>query len=280
MRGKEIFFREKRDIGKIISDSFQFIKNEFRPLFGIILIYVIPFFILFAFLQINAQQRLLESGFLNDPEIFMNNPLPFYKKVFVTVLFNVFAQCLYTAVIYSYIEVYVKKGKGNFSTGDVTSELFNNSLIALGAGAMITVIVFFGLIFCIIPGIYFANTLSLVIMIAVFEKKGISMALKRSWNLVNAQWWNTFLLNIIAFLIIMAVGFVFSIPTFIAGLTNSLMGLGQPESFEYPQWYWYLTGIDSVVSSLLYIIPYTFMAFQYFNLDERFNEFRNPPIQL
>ncbi|MBN1821537.1 MAG: hypothetical protein JW833_12520 [Prolixibacteraceae bacterium] len=280
MTGKEILFREKRDIGKIISDSFQFIKNEFRPLFGIILIYVIPFFILFAFLQINAQQRLLESGFLNDPEIFMNNPLPFYKKVFVTVLFNVFAQCLYTAVIYSYIEVYVKKGKGNFSTGDVTSELFNNSLIALGAGAMITVIVFFGLIFCIIPGIYFANTLSLVIMIAVFEKKGISMALKRSWNLVNAQWWNTFLLNIIAFLIIMAVGFVFSIPTFIAGLTNSLMGLGQPESFEYPQWYWYLTGIDSVVSSLLYIIPYTFMAFQYFNLDERFNEFRNPPIQL
>jgi hypothetical protein len=41
---------------------------------------------------------------------------------------------------------------------------------------------------------------------------------------------------------------------------------------EYPDWYWVLIAISTIISSALYIIPYTFLAFQYFNLDEQSNE--------
>jgi hypothetical protein len=33
--------------------------------------------------------------------------------------------------------------------------------------------------------------------------------------------------------------------------------------------YWVWIGITSVITSLLWLVPYTFLALQYFNLDER-----------
>jgi len=280
MAEKEILFRKKRELGDIISDSFLFLKSEFRPLSKIILLYVVPFIILYAIIQVNAQQKLMDSGLLDDPESLMNNIMPFYKNVFLTLVFNIFVQSLFMAAFYSYIEVYVNKGKGNFTISDVTPILFSNSILALGVGIVISLIVFIGAMMCFLPGIYFANTFSLVIIILLFEKKGLSQSLKKSWNLVNSQWWNTFLLNIIAIIITAAIGFVISIPTMISGFSNTVIGLSQPETIEYPNWYWILSGFNSIISSLLYIIPYTFLAFQYFNLEERSGDFKNPPLQI
>jgi hypothetical protein len=52
----------------------------------------------------------------------------------------------------------------------------------------------------------------------------------------------------------------------ITGLSVSIFSPSQTPT-EFPDWYWVLIGISTVVSSILYIIPYTFLAFQYFNLD-------------
>ena len=192
MAEKEIQFRKKRETGEIIADTFAFLKQEFRPLAKIVLIYVIPFIILYAALQVDVQRKLLDSGIMNDPSLIMNNPGPFYKNVIIILLFNVFVQALFIAAVYSYIEMYIKEGKGNFTLHEVTSRLFHNSLLALGAGVALTVIVVLGLMMFIVPGIYFANTLSLSVMILIFEKKGLNHALTRSWKLVNSLWWNNY----------------------------------------------------------------------------------------
>jgi hypothetical protein len=52
----------------------------------------------------------------------------------------------------------------------------------------------------------------------------------------------------------------------------------QGSFLEYPTWYWVLMGVSTAVSTLLIIIVYTFLAFQYFNLDER-NKPVQPPVQ-
>ena len=267
MTEKEIEFRKKREIGDIFTDSFEFIRQEFKPISKLVAIYVLPFMLLYGMVQVYLQKNVISKIDLTDTETLLENIGPLYLNVFLFLLFGIFVQALLIATYYSYIEVYVKKGKGNFDLAEITPLLFSNGLLAIGASLVTSIIVMFGIILCIIPGIYFANTLSIAFIILIFEKKGLGNALIRSALLVKLQWWNTFLINIVGLIIIWTVSFIMSIPTMIAGLSVSIFSPSQTPT-EFPDWYWVLIGISTVVSSILYIITYTFLAFQYFNLDE------------
>ena len=271
MTQKEIQFNKKREIGEIISDSFEFLKQEHKPLLRLISIYVLPFLILYGIVQVQVQMKIVGAVDFSNPETIMANIGPIYSHVFISSLFSLFVQSLLAAAFYSYLEVYIKKGKGNFDFSEISSKLFSNGLIALGANLLLFASVVLGVLLCIVPGIYFANTFSLVLMIAIFEKRGVTDAFSKSWNLVNRQWWNTFLLIILSLAIIWVIAFFISLPTMILGVGNSLTGIQESGTLEQPLWYWVVTGISTVVAAVFWVIPYTFLAFQYFNLKERFS---------
>ncbi len=266
---KEIQFRKKRELGAIFSDSFEFIKQEYKPVSKLILIYVLPFLILYGIVQVYIQMKLIGNIDLSDPEAMMANIGPVYKNIFLFSLFGIFVQSLLIGTYYSYIEIYIKKGKGNFDLSDIKPQLFSNSLLALSAGFIVFILTMIGIVMCIVPGIYFANTFSIVVMIALFERKGLGNAMSRSWKLVNSQWWNTLLINIVGIAIIWIVGFVLTLPAMLTGITTTIIGVQDTGVINYPDWYWVLTAISTVISSILWIIPFTFLAMQYFNLDER-----------
>ncbi|MCY1719140.1 hypothetical protein OU798_02235 [Prolixibacteraceae bacterium Z1-6] len=276
MEQKEIQFRKKRELGVIISDSFEFLKLEIKPISRLILIYVLPFVVLYAFGQVYLQRNVLSAIDLTDQEKLMANIGPFYLNMFLFLFFGLFIQSLLVGTYYSYIEAYLKLGKGNFNLSDISAKFFANSLLAMGANLVFAVIVFFGIIMCFLPGIYFANTFSLLLIIFIYEKKGLGDALSRSWKLVNTQWWNTLILNLLAIVMIWAVSMLISIPTMVMGISKNLFSSEFTNPVDYPQWYWIVTGITAAVSTLLMIIPFTFQAFQYFNLEER----ENPTINL
>lgn len=276
MNKTEIDFRKKREVGEIINDSFQFLKQEYKPILGLIAIYVLPFMLLYGAGQVFLQMKLIDRIDFTDTESLMANIGPVYTNILLYSLFGLFVQSLLIATFYSYIEVYVKKGKGNFDLSEVKTLLYSNGLLALGAGITVYIIVLFGILLCIVPGIYFANTLSLTAMIFIFEKKGLGNAVMRSALMVRYNWWNTFLLNLIGIVIIWVSNMILSIPTMLTGISNNLLSGQQPSVMDYPQWYWIITGLISVISALLMIILYTFLAFQYFNLDERTKQFFPP----
>lgn len=265
---KEIQFRKKREIGDIFTDSLKFIRQEYKLISKLVAVYVLPFILLYGLVQVYLQKNIISKIDFSNSESLLENIGPVYLNVFLFSLFGLFVQSLLIATYYSYIEVYVKKGKGNFELAEITPQLFSNGLLAIGASLIIFIIVMFGLILCIIPGIYFANTLSIAFIILIFEKKGLGNALMRSVYLVKSDWWSTFLLNIVGLIMIWTVSFIMLIPTMITGLSVNIFSQSQTP-VEYPDWYWVLIGISTVVSSILYIMPYTFLAFQYFNIDER-----------
>ena len=265
---KEIQFRKKREIGDIFTDSFEFVKQEYKLISKMVAIYVLPFMVLYGFVQVYLQKNIISKIDYTDTETLLANFGPLYLNIFLFSLFGLFVQSLLIATYYSYIEVYVKKGKGNFDLSEITPQLFENGLLAIGASLVIFIIVMFGLILCIIPGIYFANTLSIAFIILIFEKKGLGNALMRSVYLVKSDWWNTFLINIVGLIMIWTVSLIMSIPTMITGFSVNIFSPAQTP-VEYPDWYWVLIGASTVISSILWIIPYTFLAFQYFNIDER-----------
>ena len=51
----------------------------------------------------------------SDSEKILANIGPLYKNIFLFSLFGLFVQSLLIGTYYSYIEIYIKKGKGNFT---------------------------------------------------------------------------------------------------------------------------------------------------------------------
>mgnify|MGYP000109065195 CR=1 FL=1 len=269
MQENEIRFRQIREVSQVINDSFTFLKQEIKPISRIVLVYVLPFILLYAAAQVYFQRNVMGNFDISDPESLMANIGPFYLNLFFFMMFSLFVQSLLAGTYYSYIEAYIKKGKGNFQLSDISSNFFSNSLLALGAGFVYTIIVMIGVMLCLLPGIFVANTLSLVIFIFIFEKKGLNDSLTDSWRLVNSQWWSTFLINLLGLVFAYLVGTVISFPGMFVGVNTNLSDGASQIPAEYPQWYWILIGLSSVVTITLLIIPYTFQAFQYFNLKER-----------
>lgn len=268
MTENSILFRKKRDTGVVISDSFGFLKQEYKLIAKLLFVYVLPFVILYAIVQVDVQMKIVSNIDLSDQENLLANIGPIYSNLFFSSLFAIFVQSLMAGAYYSYIETYIEKGKGNFSLSEVTPKLFSNSLIALGAGLLAYILIILGTFLCIVPGLYFANTFSLVVVIAIFEKKGVNNSFSRSWNLVNKQWWNTFILNLLGVVIVWLVGFAVTLPTTIAGLGNTFFNVSETATVVQPMWYWVIIGLSNVVSSFAWIVPYTFLALQYFNLSE------------
>ena len=266
-----IKFRQKRELGQILSDSFAFLKQEARPLSRLMLLYVLPFIVIYVIAQIYFQKNVLVRFNPTNLEAMQENMGSLYLNLAIFMGFFVFIQSLMAGTYYSYIEAYVKKGRGNIELQDIAPHFFSNSLLALGAGIVFAFLTFLGATFCVLPGVYLANTFSLVFIILIFEKKGLSNAMGKSWKLVNTQWWNTLGLNLVGIVIVFGISLLFSLLLATIGASQGLASGISDTPIEYPQWYWVINGITSVISTCVFIVPYTFLAFHYFNLEEREN---------
>lgn len=61
----------------------------------------------------------------------------------------------------------------------------------IGLAILVGVVVFVGYLLLIIPGIIFGVFLSMAMPAFIVERKGISDAMSRSWELVRGSWWHT-----------------------------------------------------------------------------------------
>ena len=279
MLNNEIKFRKIRNTSEIVYDSFRFLKNEYKTIFKLISSYVLPFLILNAILQVHVQRKILGKIDIYDTEALMANFGPVYLNFFLVSLFALFVQSLLIGAFYTYLEAYIKEGKGNFELSDITPRLFSNSLQALTANIVLFALVLMGAMLCILPGIYFGNSFSILVFVFLFEKNKLGQSMQRAFRLVHVQWWNTLLINITGIAIFYFAGAILSLPS---ALLDNGTPTGLPEteivSAGYSVSYWVWTGISSVITSLSWVILYTFLALQYFNLDER-AKIKFPPAQ-
>lgn len=263
---QEIQFRKQRELSEIITDSFLFLKQEIKPLTRLFVRYVLPFVLVYAATQVYMQKEIMSRLDFSNPEMILANIKPVFMPVFMCFLFELLVYSLFIGVFYTYVSLYVTKGRGNFDMQEITSALFSNSLKAFGAVLLFFMITICGLTLCVVPGVYFANTLSLVIFIVIFENRGAGNAFARSFYLVNKQWLNTLLINLSSLLVLFGTSFLFSIP---ALMSDTVSGIQQNGIGEYPLWYWSVMFLSTVFSLAMSVILYTFIAFQYFNVDER-----------
>lgn len=270
LNNKNIPFKQQRDLGDIINDTFRFIRENYKLLFQYIYKLVGPFFILLIFAvgyyTYTVAGSPLEAitgrtgGFIISFLILGASLLLFYAALYGTVL--------------HYIKSYVKND-GQVDEMEVRTGVKNDYFNLVLLSILSAILIIAGLMLFILPGIYLMVPLSLAGTILVFKNYSVTEAISYSFTLIKDFWWMTFLALFVIWILVYIIGLVFQVPliiyTVIKTLTMAQEGsLADPASFA--DWIFITLNIfSSVIQYLLSTISIIALAFIYFNLNEHKN---------
>lgn len=277
MEKEPVNFRQQRDFGEIFNSTFTFIGQEFKPLGKAIFYFVLPVLIVASILGVMVnieQQKSLQVISAAGPD-FVANPFStlgtMYKYTFLTLLVYMVGLCAMRCTIYGYIKAYITKGKDQFTSEDVWVEIRRFILPVLGTSVVVGLLICMGTIFCIVPGIWVGVSLSLIYVALMLEGKGMGDAFNRSFDLIKHNWWVTFAIILIAYIIVYCLVLLLSVPTALMGMKSfftAFKDLRNPVEMNFSTTFFIMSSITSLVSYLLFSIPFIAIAFQYFSLLE------------
>lgn len=214
---------KNRDFGELITDTFAFLKQNFKPLLvmfftfnGLFLLAMVVLNILQYTNASSLQQDMMESRPVFTQSRFANFGL-------LSVVAGLVAFLNYTLIsttVLSYMALYREKGNQPPSTSEVWGYIKYYFMRLLGSSFLLGILLVIGFVFCVIPGVYLYPIFGLVLPIIVMENASFGYAFNRSFKLINDNWWTVFgALFVIG--IIMYTGFmVFSLPVIIITVIN------------------------------------------------------------
>ena len=272
MTDNYINFKSQRELGEIISDTFKFVRENYKVLFRLILKIAGPVLVVLAlslgyyyyiaggnpFLELNVEDNLWQ----------------FFLSLLLLVVSFILFFVLLQGTVFHFIRSYIEN-KGKVNETEVYSGVKSDFGSLLGVGILAPILIFFGLILCVLPGIYLWVPMSFCVPLVVFARKGTIDAIGDSFSLIRDNWWMTFLSLFVMALLVYFIGLIFQIPLFIY-LFIKMISVAQEGSVANPgvffDWiYIALSLIASIAQYLLYSILMIATAFIYYNLDEKMN---------
>jgi len=272
-----IEFRKERDLGAIITDTFTFIRDNWKeyfltvlkivgPVLALALVAVIGYLMVIGDLLKGIQENS------SDPFGFLYSILPWYLIMIVVFVL------LYTLMSMSslyFIKSYMTND-GAASFEEVRENVLKNFWKFIGLGFLIFISVIFGFILCYFPGFWILVILSLAAPIMVFENRGIGDTYTHAFSLIKGQWWNTFGVILVVGLLVGLIGSAFSIPTVIYQFIKmgTMMQEQDPtaifELFKDPI-YLVMNVLSYAFQFILYSITTISGVFIYYDLNEQKN---------
>jgi hypothetical protein len=271
-----IEFKKQRELGEILSDTFAFLRTQFKPFvstyFKIVGPYLVVMLISMVF-YLSAFSSFLDFNTQSSNEVFSGVAMFFGILVFFVALILVYATSQSTVL--HYIKSYsIHAGIIDFN--EIKKEVYSSLWSFIGLGILVVLSVFIGLMFCILPGIYLAVPLSLSFSIMVFAQKSVGDSYSYGFTLVKDEWWITFATLFVVGIIVTIASYAFSLPAVIyqyakMGIfSGEIDATSMTNSFVDPI-YMILNMIGTVAQVLLNLITIIAGAFIYFNLNEKKN---------
>ncbi len=274
---KFIEFKNERDLGGILTDTFMFIRENWKEYFLTILKIVGP--VLVVALALMVLFMFSMSDFFSDIDAFGPNPFEIISEMLSWIFGILFLYImLYTLLSMSslyFIKSYIKNsGRPDFN--EVKADILQNIWKFIGLSILITIVTVFGAIFCYIPGIYLGTVLSLATSIMVFENKSIGDSFSHCFVLIKDQWWNTFGVLLVVWTLLMILGQAFSIPAIIYQFVKMGTAFGAKDPTQifdiFKDPIYLILNIGSYVFQfILYAIPLISTVLIYFDLNEQKN---------
>jgi len=271
-----IQFKKERELGDILSDTFKFIRENYKALFKALVKYAGPVFLLQLFaLGYYSYATLGSVSNIFNPNGFDEG---FAFSILFSMMFLVLTGIAYQAFMYGTIQHCIKsyiQNKGKINIDEVGDGMSQDWAGFLGLGFAVSIMVFIGLLFCLVPGIYLAVPLSLVYSVKTFKQLSFSETISYTFTLIKENWWISFLTLFVMVIIVYLMGMVFQMPALIYSLTKTFTAADQGSfadpSFMFDWVYLTLTIVASAASNILYGILAITVGLIYFNLNEQKN---------
>ena len=278
-----VTFRKERDLGAIITDTFKFIRLEWKPFFSYILkIAIVPIllavasvlYISFASTKIFSGIDVENLGTFNDGNLY-GDSVEIIVAVFLMLIFYLVAYVMINIGSLYYIKSYIENnGQVNFE--EIKQKVGEKFWAFVGLGILIGLIVFVSMLLCFFPAIYTGIVLSLASSILVFENKSVLDAIGDSFNFIKGHWWETFGISIVIGILVSILGYIFSIPAVIYQLIQGMSLLGSDDPSQMMSMlsdpiYLVLNIIANVGKSFFAIITLIATVLIYFDINEQKN---------
>lgn len=273
-----IEFKKQRELGDILSDTFAFIRSQFRPFFTTFFKIVGPY-LLVMLIALGLYMYFVGDSFnalvLGSSS---SEAADFATMFIVGLLYVVSAIVVYTmsqSTVLHYIKSYAN-GKGQINEEEIRSEVYQQFGSFIGLGFLVGISVIVGIFICCIPGIYLWVPLALSFSILVFDRKNATDSYGYSFTLIKDEWWITFATLLVIAIIVAIASYAFAIPAaiyqwFKMGIFSGEMDAESMTDLFRDPVYLLLNMIGTIAQFLLNLISVVAGALIYFNLNEKKN---------
>ncbi|WP_207493335.1 hypothetical protein [Aridibaculum aurantiacum] len=268
MAQQKVDLRKVRDFSENLNDTFQFLKQNFKPLItyvlGIAGVFMLAAAILSGMYQSDTN-TLFEDIFSGTRT--SRQPYEIFTGLyFLVIVFAWLTGVAMQVVITAYLKVYDELGMETPTFDQVWTEfkryfarisIFNIPLF------IVTVI---GFMFCLVPGIYFAVVFAPFVAIIMNENEDFSGAFSRCFTLIKNNFWMSLGIYFVIFLISW---FSSGVISFIVGLITGL--ISYLTTHDVKATVTIVTSVLNVFAFIFYILFFLSVTLNYYNLAERFD---------
>ncbi len=272
---QKIEMRKMRDFSAKINATFEFLRQNFKPLVKAIIYIAGPAILAQSVVYgyYNRSVVNLTSTGRQAPDGFASFLGEFSLWLGLTILLGGIAYVMLVAVVGEYVRIYdTKPFPSRIEVNEVWNGVKGYLFSLTGALIVSAVVIMVGIVLLILPGVYVMIVLSLMAPVLIMERKSLGESFTRSFALITDKWWSTFGLLFVTGLISVFMGYMFVIPQVIFTFLITFNSVSENPT-ALPLWY----EVGLIFSSMLYMMGATFLRaipvlaimFQYFNLVER-----------
>ncbi len=286
LQTERINFKQERSLGDILTDTFKFIRHNYKPLGQVILKVVGPVLLLalvaflgYYYLTMGKMRNLfdmLPTGG-NSSSVFFDNyfNLSFFAGAFAFILISILFYAVFYAAINFSVLSYIEND-GKIEVKEVAKNVRKTWGNFFGLMFLAGFITFIGLFFCFIPGIYLFVPMSLVFSIMAFYKMGVGESFAYSFKLIRHNWWSSFFTLFVMGIIYYLASAIFQFPATIYSLVETMTSMKDKSALDMSylnEWpYIVLSLIGALGRFLMYVLLIISATFLFFSLDEKQNQ--------
>lgn len=215
-----------RDFGEIISDTFTFIKQNFKPLLkyffifcGLFLIFTSASMILIQIKALNFYDNSLDPNAFDESTVF-SRVFSMLGGVLVYAVFMVLQYVALNVTVLCFMTLYRQKQNTLPTTEEMWGYIKYYYLKILGSNVLLYILLIIGFMFCLVPGVYLSPIFALVTPIMIAENTSFGYAFNQSFKLIRDNWWSTFGVFVVVYIILYVINLVISLPSTILGAGN------------------------------------------------------------
>ncbi len=202
--------RQVRDLGQNISDTFIFLRQNWKPIYAAIGVVCLPPLIILGLLLRFGMGNFFEGIQNGGPS--GGSIAAFFGVLLLLYLVMILMYLLCYAMVNEYIGAYVRNEHMGMTVSRLLKLGFAQFGSYFGLGFLSGLMIFFGMLFCFIPGIYLWVNVVLAPACHAVERAGATGSISRSFQLTRNNWWESFGIGILILLIQWVIQQVIQLP--------------------------------------------------------------------